>query len=135
MFVDAHVSIDSEDAIVAARAIARDGARNIGFSSLDQARIATAVSELARNVVRYATGSHGEMFVRAITNETRTGIEIIVRDDGPGIENLELALEPGYTSASGLGLGLSGTKRLMDEFSIESTVGSGTAVTIRKWRR
>ena len=92
------MAIDSEDAIVTARSLARDRARGIGFSALDQARIATAVSELARNVIRYATESRGEMSLREITAESRIGIEIIVRDDGPGISSLERAMEPGFTS-------------------------------------
>ena len=83
---EVYVAIDSEDAIVTARGLARDVARRMGFSVLDQARIATAVSELARNVIRYATNSRGEMFVRSIQLDSRTGIEIVIRDDGPGIQ-------------------------------------------------
>lgn len=135
MIGEEQMLIDGEDAIVAARGFARIAARNLGFSLLDQTRIATAVSELARNVVHYATGARGEMLVRTVTKDSRTAIEIVVRDDGPGIPNLDKAIEPGYTSGAGLGIGLSGTKRLMDEFAIESSAGTGTAVTIRKWRR
>lgn len=101
---------------------------------MDQSRVATAVSELARNVVRYATNSQGEVIIRSIGDASRPGLEIVVEDSGPGIEDIELAQTPGYTSANGLGLGLSGTKRLMNEMEIDSVVGRGTRVTIRKWR-
>ena len=101
---------------------------------VDQSRIATAVSELARNVVRYATNGQGETYIRSLNGE-RVGIEIVVADQGPGIENVEEALRDGYTSGSGMGMGLPGARRLMDELTIDSVPGQGTAVTIRKWCR
>jgi serine/threonine-protein kinase RsbT len=128
------VPIQSEQDIVAARQKARDVARSMGFGMLDQSRIATAVSELARNVVRYATASRGDAYIRSLRGE-RSGIEIVVADEGPGIENVEEALSEGFTSGAGMGMGLPGAKRLMDELTIDSVPGRGTVVTIRKWRR
>lgn len=130
------VTIAGEDGIVAARQCAREFARALGFGMVDQSRIATAVSELARNVVRYATDGRGEAIVRTVESPGRgTGLEVVVRDDGPGIADIALAMRDGYTSGSGLGMGLPGTRRLMDEFSIESGHNQGTIVLIRKWRR
>jgi serine/threonine-protein kinase RsbT len=130
------ITIAGEDGIVAARQSARETARTLGFGMVDQSRIATAVSELARNVVRYATDGRGEAIVRTVESPERgAGLEVIVRDDGPGIADIPLAMRDGYTSGPGLGMGLPGTRRLMDEFSIESGPGRGTTVTIRKWRR
>lgn len=132
---DVTLPIQSEGDIVLARQTAREIARRLGFGLVDQSRIATAVSELTRNVVRYATDGRGEMHLRELRTARRTGLEIVVRDDGPGIENPDLAMRPGYTSGPGLGVGLSGTKRLMDEMELESALGRGTVVTIRKWLR
>lgn len=131
------VAIDSEASIVAARQRARDVARTLGFGMLDQSRIATAVSELTRNVVRYATNGRGEMLIRPLPGSERgsTGLEIVVRDEGPGIPDIAQAMREGFTSGHGLGMGLSGTKRLMDDLEIVSAQGQGTTVTIRKWRR
>ncbi len=130
------VIIAGEDGIVAARQIARDTARKLGFGIVDQSRIATAVSELARNVVRYATDGRGEAMIREVESPERgAGLEIVVRDEGPGIPDIPLAMRDGYTSGPGLGMGLPGTRRLMDEFIIDSALGQGTTVTIRKWRR
>ena len=130
------VPIHEEDDIIVARQGARDLAKTLGFRAIDQSRITTAVSELARNVVRYATGGRGEVLLRSLANSGgMVGIEIVVRDDGPGIADVDLALSEGYTSGRGLGMGLPGTRRLMDEMTIESVLGQGTTVTIRKWRR
>jgi serine/threonine-protein kinase RsbT len=129
------VLISGEADIVACRQVARETAGLLGFRMLDQSRITTAVSELTRNVVRYATDQKGEMVIRGIASANGDGIEIVVRDEGPGIENLDEVLREGYSSGKGLGLGLSGTKRLMDEMEIESQPGMGTVVTVRKWRR
>lgn len=133
---DQRVTIAGEDGIVAARQCARETARRLGFGMVDQSRIATAVSELARNVVRYATDGRGEVIVRTLNSTERgTGLEVVVWDEGPGIVDIQRAMRDGYTSGSGLGMGLPGTQRLMDEFRIESATGQGTNVTIRKWRR
>jgi serine/threonine-protein kinase RsbT len=130
------VPVTGEEGIVAARQLARQAAKDLGFGLVDQSRIATAVSELARNVVRYATGSRGEVLIRALPpSEKGIGIEMIVRGEGPGMANVEQALRDGFTTGNGLGMGLPGTKRLMDEMTIDSTPGRGTTVTIRKWRR
>lgn len=131
---EAIVPIAGEDDIVIARQRARETAKSLGFGLVDQSRIATAVSELTRNVIRYATGSRGEMRLRALRTP-RIGLEIVVADRGPGIPDIDQAMREGYTSGSGLGMGLPGTRRLMDEMEIDSVVGRGTTITIRKWRR
>jgi serine/threonine-protein kinase RsbT len=128
--------IGGEDGIVEARQLARALARELGFGMVDQSRIATAVSELARNVVRYATGSRGEVLLHELHTETGTvGLEVVVHDEGPGIPDVERAMQEGFTSGAGLGMGLSGAKRLVDEFEINTAVGLGTDVRIRKWRK
>lgn len=132
--LDIHVPIDGENAIILARQRARQVAQSLGFGALDQSRIATAVSELARNVVRYATDGRGEARIRPLS-EGKGGLEVIVSDNGPGIANIEEALGDGFTSGRGLGMGLPGTRRLMDELLIDCGPGRGTTVTIRKWRR
>lgn len=130
------LQIRGEDDIVRARQRARDVARDLGFGMVDQSRIATAVSELTRNVVRYATGGRGEIAIQVIQGGSRgTGVEIVVTDDGPGIEDVEQAMREGFTSGPGLGMGLPGTRRLMDEMQITSSPAVGTTVLIRKWRR
>ena len=130
------VLITKERDIVSARQQARRMATDLGFGALDQSRIATAVSELVRNVVRYATDGKGDVMIRELANGANgAGIEIVVADEGPGIVDLRLVMTDGYTSGQGMGLGLPGTKRLMDDMTIESEVGRGTVVTIRKWRR
>ncbi len=128
------LEIASEADIVLARSVARESAKTIGFGAIDQSRIATAVSELTRNVIRYATNSRGRVEIRSL-DEPKIGIEIVVQDDGPGIDDLDLVMKDGYTSARGMGLGLPGTKRLMDEMTIDSAVGRGTTIMVRKWRR
>ncbi len=131
-----HVDVAGEAGIVAARQQARDAARGLGFGAVDQSRITTAVSELARNVVRYATGSRGEVIISELRSpEARVGLEVVVRDEGPGIADVSLAVRDGYTTGQGLGMGLPGAKRLMDDMTIDSAPGRGTTVTIRKWRR
>jgi serine/threonine-protein kinase RsbT len=130
------VTVAGEDGIVAARQLARETAKELGFGLVDQSRIATAVSELTRNVVRYATGSRGDVLIRELPpSEKGIGIEVIVRDDGPGIANIEQALRDGFSSGTGLGMGLPGTRRLMDEMAIDSAANRGTTISIRKWRR
>jgi serine/threonine-protein kinase RsbT len=128
--------IAGEPDIVAARQAAREVAKRLGFGMVDQSRIATAVSELTRNVVRYATDGRGRVVIRELPTPTsRMGIEIVVADDGPGIADVSEALREGVTSGPGLGMGLPGTKRLMDEMEIDSAPGRGTTVSIRKWPR
>ncbi len=129
------VEIACEDDIVRARQQARDLARELGFGMVDQSRVATAVSELARNVVRYATDACGEARLRRLEQSGRVGLEIVVSDKGPGIADIERAMQAGFTSGTGLGMGLPGARRLMDEMDIRSEVNVGTTVTVRKWRR
>jgi serine/threonine-protein kinase RsbT len=126
-----HVLINNDLDIVKARVEGRNLARALGFGIIDQARIATAISELARNIVLYA--EKGEVTVQAVENVHQRGIEVVCSDHGPGIADISLAMRDGYSSRHGLGMGLSGTRRLMDEFEITSQVGVGTTVTVRKW--
>ena len=114
--------------IVKCRALARAFAERLGFGKVDQTRITTAVSEIARNALVHGCG--GTMTMTAVEGG---GLEILIVDSGPGIPNIDLALMDGYSSSGGLGMGLSGAMRLMDEFSIESKVGAGTKVTMRKY--
>jgi len=125
------VAINNDLDIVAARVEGRNLARQMGFGIIDQARIATAISELARNIVLYALS--GQIILNEVQHDSRIGLEIVCEDQGPGIEDVELVMRNGYSTTQGLGMGLPGTKRLMDEFEIESTVGLGTKVTVRKW--
>ncbi|MDP2768160.1 MAG: anti-sigma regulatory factor [Candidatus Methanoperedens sp.] len=124
------LAVRNEYDIISVRGFGRNAAANIGFGVVDQCRITTAISELARNAVVHGGG--GLVTIRTIQND-KNGIEIICKDEGHGIENLELALRGGYSTVGGLGIGLSGAKRLMDEFHITSIVGEGTSVIIRKW--
>ncbi len=127
------VRVESEGDIVTVRRAVRDAAKEIGFAVTDLTRIVTAASELTRNIYLYA-GS-GEVRWRELNAGRAPGIELVFEDQGPGILDLELALEKGYTTSGGLGLGLPGAKRLMDEMEIETEGGQGTTVTVRKWRR
>jgi serine/threonine-protein kinase RsbT len=133
---DIRLPIAGDTDIVLARQEARQVSKRLGFGLVDQSRIATAVSELTRNVVRYATDGRGEIVIRELLGpSTPTGLEIMVRDAGPGIADIEQVLREGFSSGHGLGMGLPGTRRLMDDMQIESAVGIGTTVTIRKWLR
>jgi len=127
------VGINSENDLVIARKIVRDTVTTMGFGVTDVTRIVTAASELTRNVFRYA-GS-GIMHWRKVNAGGSVGIELLFEDQGPGIPDIEQAMEMGYTTSGGLGLGLPGAKRLMDEMEIESEVGKGTRITVKKWRR
>ncbi|SHG61461.1 serine/threonine-protein kinase RsbT [Thermosyntropha lipolytica DSM 11003] len=130
---DMLVKINDERDIVVARQMVKDFAKRMGFSLADITKISTAVSELARNIFRYA-GS-GFIYIRENTGEEKE-IEIAAVDKGPGIENVEAAVEAGFTTSKGsLGLGLSGVRRLMDSFFIESEVNRGTVVIVTKRRR
>jgi serine/threonine-protein kinase RsbT len=127
------VLIRSESDIVTTRRTVRDVAKALGFGITDVTRIVTATSELARNIVLYA-GS-GVMRWREVARSGSIGVELTLEDNGPGIASIEQAMQEGYTTSGGLGLGLPGTKRLMDEFEIASEVGKGTRITVRKWRQ
>jgi serine/threonine-protein kinase RsbT len=132
---EARITINSSADIVTARGLGREMAINIGFSVVDQTKITTAISELARNIVTYA--GKGRVTIKKIRRDEdgKQGIEVKCTDKGPGIENVELALKGGYSTSGSLGLGLSGAKKLMDEFEIKSKPGKGTTVVIRKWVR
>jgi len=127
------VSIDSSESVILARKIARNMAKELGFGLAGQTRITTAVSELGRNIYVYA--GTGSLTIRTVAGSSVKGVEIIAEDQGPGIADIEMAMQDGYTTGNGLGRGLPGTKRLMDEFEIKSEVGKGTFVTIRRWLR
>jgi len=130
---EVRVAIDSDSDIVAARQKGRELAAQCGFPSTDLAVVATAISELARNIVRYAV--RGEIILRLIDDNGRRGVEVVAADDGPGIPDVTLAMQDGYSTSGSLGLGLPGVRRLMDEFEITSDFGKGTTVTARKWKR
>jgi serine/threonine-protein kinase RsbT len=127
------VAINSDQDIVAARQRGRALAVELGFSAVDSTLIATAISELARNIVSYA--GTGEITLKTIQNSTRQGILIVAADEGPGIHDLRQALRDGFSTSGSLGLGLPGVRRLMDEFEIASQPGQGTRVEVKKWRQ
>jgi serine/threonine-protein kinase RsbT len=126
------VAINSDQDIVGARQKGRTLAAELGFSSADATLIATAISELARNIVSYAR--RGEIQLHKIQNAVRQGIMVIASDEGPGIRDIRQALRDGFSTSGSLGLGLPGVRRLMDEFEIASQPGRGTTVTVKKWR-
>ena len=128
-----HIAIQSDLDIVTARVEGRNLAREMGFDIIDQARIATAISELTRNVVRYA--KEGTLILKRLEGDRRCGLEILCKDRGPGIEDIQQVMQDSYSSQRGLSVGLPGTRRLMDEFEIQSTLGQGTTVITRKWLR
>jgi serine/threonine-protein kinase RsbT len=117
--------------VVGARLAARALATRVGFVGTDVVLIASAVSEVARNIISYARP--GEVVLSVIQNDSRLGVQVIARDQGPGIADLSQALEKGFSTSRSLGLGLAGSKRCMDEFCLESALGVGTTVTMRKW--
>jgi len=128
------IPIESDADVVTARQRARQLAGELELTSTDQTLLATAISEVARNITTYAV--RGEVLLSVVRDDKgREGIQVIARDDGPGIENLELALQDGYTSGGGLGLGLPGARRLVDDFHIETAPGQGTKVTLVMWAR
>ena len=132
--VEERIAIESDSDVVTARQRARELAAELELSSTDQTLLATAISEVARNITTYAV--RGEVLLSIVRdNGGREGIRVVARDDGPGIADLELALQDGYTSGGGLGLGLPGARRLVDEFEIESAPNMGTTVTLVKWSR
>ena len=129
---DETASITSSSDIVKVRQLVRELAISLGFSLVEQTKMVTAASELARNALEHGGG--GNVRLQALNNETRRGLKLTFSDEGPGIANLEQALKDGFSTGSGMGLGLSGAKRLANEFEIESAPGQGTKVIITRWR-
>jgi serine/threonine-protein kinase RsbT len=127
------IPIAADTDIVLARQKGRELASQLGFSRTDLTFIATAISEVARNITSYA--GRGEMLFRIVDGDGRQGILMEARDDGPGIDDLKQALEDGYSTADGMGIGLPGARRLMDDFEVRSEAGAGTIVTMCKWAR
>jgi serine/threonine-protein kinase RsbT len=127
------VVITHDGDVVTARQLGRDMAKESGFYGSDLTLIATAISEIARNIVSYA--QRGELVFSQLQEGPRRGLMVVARDDGPGIPDIELAMRDGFSTGKSLGLGLPGAKRLMDDFEIHSEVGKGTTITMRKWAR
>ncbi len=125
------VPVSTDADVVAAREKGRELSAQLGFSSIDLTLIVTAISELARNILLYA--DRGEIVLRLDNDDGRQGIVVVARDEGPGIPDLELAMRDSYSTGNGLGLGLPGARRLMDEFAIQSEVSKGTTVVMKKW--
>ena len=126
------LAIGAEPDLVVVRQTVRARALALGFSLVDQTKVVTAASELARNTLKHGGG--GTCHVESLTEGVRRGLRLTFEDKGPGIADLKLAMTDGYTTGGGMGLGLSGSKRLVSEFDLQSTVGQGTRVTITKWK-
>jgi len=124
--------VRSGEDIVRVRQIVRRWAVELGFGLVDQTKIVTAASEIARNTVDYGGG--GEVLVESLSENARRGLRLVFEDKGPGIQNIDEALKDGFTSGSGLGLGLGGARRLATEFSVESRPGEGTRVSLTRWK-
>ena len=124
--------VETDQDIVMVRQTVRKLSQQLSFSLVDQTKMVTAASELARNTVVHGGG--GEMRLQALNDGPRRGVKVVFVDSGPGIPDIELAMKDGYTTRGGLGLGLSGSKRLVNEFGIDSTPGKGTTVSIVRWR-
>ena len=124
--------IRSEEDVVRVRQLVRQAAQDLRFSLVEQTKIVTAASELGRNTIQYGGG--GIARIESVLDGSRHGVRLEFIDEGPGIADIERALRDGYTSGGGLGLGLGGARRLSDQFSIDSTPGKGTRVTITRWR-
>jgi len=133
MAAEINIPVATDTDVVAARQQGRVLAAALNFSGSDLTVIATAISEIARNIVTYA--GRGQILARLVERNGRRGIEIVARDHGPGIPDIQLALQDGYSTSGSLGLGLPGAQRLMDELEIQSDNGRGTVVTMRKWAR
>ena len=133
MAIESNVSLDlaSGEDVVRLRQKVRERAIACGFSLVEQTKIVTAASELGRNTIQYGGG--GQALICVVTHGGRRGVRLEFADQGPGIADIELALTDGYTTGTGLGLGLSGARRLSDEFEIQSQPGQGTRVTIVRW--
>jgi serine/threonine-protein kinase RsbT len=130
------IAIESDADVVTARQRARSLAISLQMSSTDQTLLATAISEIARNITTYASGGRGEVLIELVRDARgRPGVKVVARDEGPGIADLERALTDGYTTGGGLGLGLPGARRLVDEFDVQTAPGEGTTVTLVKWAR
>ncbi len=127
------ITVASDQDVVRVRQLVRTVAVSVKLSLVDQTKLVTAASELARNTLVYGGG--GTVEVTRVRNDRRAGIRIVFADEGPGIPDLDLALTDGYTTGGGLGLGLSGARRLVDEFDITTEVGQGTSITVTKWCR
>ncbi len=127
------IGIKSDEDILNARQQGRALAARLGFSSVDLTLISTAISEIARNIVSYAR--RGEMVFKSLLQGSKKGIAVIACDQGPGIPDINIAMQDGYSTSGSLGIGLPGARRLMDDFEIVSTVGKGTCVTMKKWVR
>jgi serine/threonine-protein kinase RsbT len=127
------VPVSSDRDLVTARREGRVMAEQLGFTATEATLVATAISELARNIVNYAR--NGEIQIGLINNGSRRGITVVACDQGPGIADIQLALQPGYSTSGSLGLGLPGVRRIMDEFDISSELGRGTTITVVKWKR
>ena len=127
------LAIAADVDVVEARQQGRALAAVAGFSSGEQTVIAAAISEIARNILMYA--KKGEIRLELVQNGDRQGVSIIASDQGPGIADIDRAMQYGYSTSHGVGAGLPGAKRLMDEFDLKSVVGQGTTVTMKKWRR
>lgn len=125
-------TVESAEDVVAVRQAVRQRAVELGFNLVDQTKIVTASSELARNTLQYGGGGH--VTIESVEDFGRRGIRLTFEDDGPGIPDVDLAMKDGYTTGGGLGLGLSGARRLSNEFSIQSSPGKGTRVSITRWR-
>ena len=126
------VPIKTSSDVVFARQKVRQWAIDLRFSLVDQTKLVTAASELARNTLDYGKGGH--MVIETLEAGIKTGLRLTFEDQGPGIPDIELALKDGFTSGSGMGLGLGGSKRLVNEFAIESVVGKGTKITVIRWK-
>ena len=125
--------ITADTDVVQARQTGRELAAEVGFSAGDQTVTAAAISEIARNILMYA--KRGEVRFTKIVDGTRQGLIVVAEDDGPGIRDVSRAMQDGYSTSGGLGLGLPGARRLMDEFEVVSAPGQGTRITMRKWKR
>jgi serine/threonine-protein kinase RsbT len=125
-------AVKTAEDVVGIRQAVRQRAIELGFNLVDQTKIVTAASELARNAVQYGGG--GRVTIEAVEHFGRRGIRLTFQDDGPGIANIDLAMRDGFTTSGGLGLGLGGARRLSSDFSIESAPGTGTRVIITRWR-
>jgi serine/threonine-protein kinase RsbT len=132
MAAEISIAVASDGDMIPARAEGRALADRLGFSRTDATLIATAISEVGRNILVHA-GS-GEIVLSELRANGREGLQVVASDSGPGIRDVEAALRDGYASRGGLGLGLPGARRLMDDFEIDSRVGEGTVVTMKKWR-